>query len=1536
MKTPMTKLMLAAMAATLLCLGARAASNDWMVVDIKTGEVFYHDYDFATATNTFSAPVYKTEKMAFRRIPAGLYHIQDGTAYAFIRYDYYLSIFPVTVGQHASMTNRSAKVWAAGQYIEEMQRAQHNVSWRKWRGTDLPSENDWISNVGEDFWANSEYSDCPLWELDKRVLRATHDVNYSFDFPTRAMWEVAARAMPAGDGSHKTWKWFWGETIDGVELYANTNSYYSSQKVGSRLPNDWGFYDIYGTCWEWCQDGEGAVPVSSRYAALYEHSEWPHMPDADNPDQRLICGKADFGASYSYDYWKDGSGLGIGARIAVLRYQECSAAPVMITFKNETGETLQSATEMPFGESVYAYSFDTGSYIYYKGPRPTKAGNAQYYYTFSGWDQDYAISNAVVTAVFERHVCNYAVNWVNWDGSQLISNDFDYGDLPYYPGATPTKPPTVEYDYTFTGWSPEPAAVTGETTYVAQFTQSARKYDITWLNYDGSTNATTRTPYNTIPEFEGETPAKPSTVQYAYTFAGWTPELEPATRNIAYTAMFDESIREYPVNFYNNTGSELLFTTNVPYGSTPEYLGETPTKPSTAQYHYSFAGWGRDMMVVDGPSFYNNYYAEFDPILRSYDITWANWDGSVLCVTNVPYGTIPAYLGETPTKPPTDTTRFTFSGWTTPVASVTGEATYTADYSARVYRIDISSLSGEYIAYDGDVFYGTQNGHHPIRLRHEGMSVTLAGIYLADSILAYTNNVTIVIADGTTNTIRPYYGFPAIALNNAQSSITIKGDENGTGILDVKGGDNCAAIGPYASSPSKAGGSIAIDGGTVIASGGSDAPGIGSGASCSCGEITIRGGTVRASGVYGIGSTSSGHCVGVTIEETVSRVVASGTTAPIRVDDDNVAIAQGLKQLYGNNDRTVTIAPYESYCTIVWQNYDGTILSSEELICGDMPVYRGTQPTKAPSATERYLFAGWTPAIEAATSNATYTATYTATELGTLLAHLSFDDYGNDGLNVLKASVGEDAIVRTTKANIVEGLGAVKCVTDETILAGLPEGDGAVEIPLRTHIALPIPEVLTTESGTPYSILMKVKFPSFGRYYSVFTMPAANNSDMMVFLTDSSSPGIILKQPERVVGAGGFTAGKWETLLFLFDRNNTRVLLNGTQIFSYGYTLAGSRADCANAGGYILLAGDEDGEDNLMYFADVKVYDGIVPDTTGIDTYVARWVNYDGTELEVDENVLPGTVPSYDGATPTRPANGGIDHVFIGWTPAVAPIASNVTYTATYVSGILHAFNDTAWAQQADGSFKSKTIGDNGNTSVSIDVSGPGTLMFKWKVSSESDYDYLRFYRGGSEVKKISGEKAWAIVSNRVDDTGAVTFKWAYTKDGSESRGSDCGWIKDVVWIPDAQGTQVFVNGESVDFERGEGGRTLAATVPAGTLAQDVPVKVDGIDVSKGFARSVEGTQFTATLLAPYEVPKEEGAPNDIWTENGDGTVTLNVTVVPGLYYAADSAASLDGLKCPGASAPATGATTLTTPKPAGGTGFFKVWVSDAPIAAEP
>ena len=76
-------------------------------------------------------------------------------------------------------------------------------------------------------------------------------------------------------------------------------------------------------------------------------------------------------------------------------------------------------------------------------------------------------------------------------------------------------------------------------------------------------------------------------------------------------------------------------------------------------------------------------------------------------------------------------------------------------------------------------------------------------------------------------------------------------------------------------------------------------------------------------------------------------------------------------------------------------------------------------------------------------------------------------------------------------------------------------------------------------------------------------------------------------------------------------------------------------------------------------------------------------------------------------------------------------------------------------------------------------------------------------------------------------------------------------------------------------------------------------------------------------------------APYQAWTDNGDGNVTLNVEVVPGLYYAADSAATIGALKRPGAEGPAKAGDAVVAPKQTGAQGFYKVWVNDAPIEAE-
>lgn len=105
-------------------------------------------------------------------------------------------------------------------------------------------------------------------------------------------------------------------------------------------------------------------------------------------------------------------------------------------------------------------------------------------------------------------------------------------------------------------------------------------------------------------------------------------------------------------------------------------------------------------------------------------------------------------------------------------------------------------------------------------------------------------------------------------------------------------------------------------------------------------------------------------------------------------------------------------------------------------------------------------------------------------------------------------------------------------------------------------------------------------------------------------------------------------------------------------------------------------------EETAQYFYDFDGWDKEVSVVTGDTTYTATylptlrtytvtWVNDDGSSLlEEDVNVAYGTMPSYDGATPTKQGDAQYTYTFAGWHIDIETVTGHITYVATYTATV--------------------------------------------------------------------------------------------------------------------------------------------------------------------------------------------------------------------------------------------------------------------------
>ena len=376
-----------------------------------------------------------------------------------------------------------------------------------------------------------------------------------------------------------------------------------------------------------------------------------------------------------------------------------------VVFVNEDGVTPLSSVTRDYGTEIASM---------FPSPDPAKDPTVAKTYEFDRWvikvsdteDAELAegavlVSGMTLKAVFKEFDRRYAVTFVNYDNSPLKSATLYVYNTPVSGIALPddsilVRPEDDNYTYTFAGWEPELSAVTKEQIYTAKYTRTAKAatYTITWMPDEGETPLGTETyAEGEIPAFNG-TPTKDTTAEYTYTFVGWTPEIVPVTGDATYTAVFKSAKNSYTVTFAGDSGVVgLPEPQTAEYGTNVSSLlpATNPTKPSTAQFSYTFDKW----VVVSGSTTSGlpadavlggdmTLKATFHETVRAYTITFLDWDGSELAKDDYDYNTAASVIvPDNPTRKNDAQNSYTFAGWSPAVVAVTDSATYKATYVSK-------------------------------------------------------------------------------------------------------------------------------------------------------------------------------------------------------------------------------------------------------------------------------------------------------------------------------------------------------------------------------------------------------------------------------------------------------------------------------------------------------------------------------------------------------------------------------------------------------------------------------------------------------------------------------------------------------------------------------------------------------------------------------------------------------------------------------------------------------------------------------------
>ena len=588
----------------------------------------------------------------------------------------------------------------------------------------------------------------------------------------------------------------------------------------------------------------------------------------------------------------------------------------------------------------------------------------------------------------------HTVTWNNWDGDTIKTDTVEEGESYSYSGVTPAKDSTAQYNYDFTGWKREGddnlytdsfPSITSDTTFTAQFEQSARTYTVTWKNGE-NTLETDTVGYDATPEYNGEAQTKEKDAQYTYTFDGWqssidnqvytAAQLPNVKEDVTYTAHFAETLNTYTVYWLREDSSLIRADDNVAYGTTPAF-GEDPTKAATDDYYYVFTGWTPEVTSVTGDAYYTATFQEkskhetFDNIdcpftERPDDVSYDSWSGKVGASSAV-------YAGNTSGE-----------NGTIKMRGSDNSGIVTTSSGGKVTNVKVIWNSATASGRTLQVYGKTSAYTSAANLYNEDNRGTLIGSIVYDGTqtmnLAVNGNYTFIGLRSASSAM--YIDEIEITWAPSVSTVTWK---NGNTVLEE---DTDVAFGSYPSydgeTPTKAEdvyNTYTFDGwqssadNQVYAAG--SLPKISSDVTYTAHfagtakTYTVRwldhDSTVLATQSYEAGQTPSypNENPEAYYDDTYRYTFTGWTPAITDVTSDKDYTAEYSKTAI-------------NYYNVTWYNYDGTELDHRDYPEGQTPKYYGERPYKPDDANYRYVFSGWSPALDVLIGpNVTYTAQFT-------------------------------------------------------------------------------------------------------------------------------------------------------------------------------------------------------------------------------------------------------------------------------------------------------------------------------------------------------------------------------------------------------------------------------------------------------------------------------------------------------------------------------------------------------------------------------